>query len=63
MQSGRGMVALKEWEKAKADLMTAKNKGVDIVASFRNDYKSVKEFEAKNAVKVPEDLAALLRRE
>ena len=59
----RGVVwlHLKEWERAEADLMTAKNKGADIVALFHNDYKSVEDFEAKNEVKVPEDLAALFK--
>ncbi len=61
----RGVVwlPLKEWERAKIDLMTAKNKGANIVALFRNDYESVEDFEAKNEVKVPEGIAALLRGE
>ena len=61
----RGVVwlHLKEWERAKADLMTAKKKGVDIVDSFQNDYETVKDFEAKNEVKLPEDIAALLQGE
>lgn len=60
----RGVVwlHLKEWERAEADLITAKNKGADIVALFHNDYKNVEDFEAKNEVKVPEDSAVLLRR-
>ena len=61
----RGVVwlHLKEWKRAKVDLMTAKNKGADIVDLFRNDYESVEDFEAKNEVKVPEGIAALLRGE
>ena len=51
----------KKWEKAKADLITAKNIGDDIVAAFHNDYESVADFEAKHGVEVPEDIAALLR--
>ena len=60
----RGVVwlHLKEWERAEVDLMTAKDKGADIVALFRNNYENVEDFEAKNEVKVPEDIAALLRR-
>ena len=59
----RGVVwlHLKEWQRAEADLMTAMNKGADIVALFHNEYKNVEDFEAKNEVKVPEDIAALLR--
>ena len=58
----RGVVwlHLKEWERAKVDLMTAKDKGSNIVVLFLNDYKSVEAFERKNEVRVPEDIAALL---
>ena len=63
--SNRGEVwlHLREWEKAKADLITAKNKGVDLVASFHNDYESIEDFEAKCGVKIPENIAALLRQD
>ena len=63
--SNRGEVwlHLREWEKAKVDFSTAKNMGVDIVASFHNDYESIEGFEEKRGVKVPEDIAALLRRD
>ena len=37
-----------------------KGKGVDIVAAFHNDYKSVADFEQKNGVKLPPDIAAML---
>ena len=60
---GEAWLHLREWEKAKADLITAKNMGVDIVASFYNDYESIEAFEAKHGVKVPEDIAVLLRRD
>ena len=60
---GEAWLQLSEWEKAKADMGTAKNMGVDILASFRNDFESVADFEAKHGVKVPEDIAALLRRD
>ena len=61
----RGIVwlHLKEWERAEADLMTAENKGADIVALFHNDYESVEDFETKNGVQVPENIAVLLREE
>ena len=52
---------LKEWDKAKADLITAKKKGVDIGAAFRNDYKNIAAFERANQVKLPEDIAMLVR--
>ena len=34
--------------------------GVDIVAAFRNDYEDVPDFEEKNGLKLPEDIAAML---
>ena len=52
---------LQEWEKAKTDLITAKNKGIDIVAAFRNDYKNVAAFEQKHQVKLPKDIITLVR--
>ena len=60
---GEVWLHLKEWEKARADLTFAKNKGCDIIASFHNVYESVEEFEQKNNVQLPEDIAAMLRRQ
>ena len=54
-------MCIEEWEKAKTDLITAKNKGADIVAAFRNDYKDVAAFERKHQVKLPQDIVALVR--
>ena len=59
---GELWLRLREWEKAKADLITAKKMGLDIVAAFRNDYKNVAAFERANRVKLPEDIAALVRK-
>ena len=58
---GAAGLHLKAWQKAKADLTTAKDMGIDIGASFQNDYESVEDFETKNKVKVPEDIAALFQ--
>ena len=33
---------------------------MDIITSFHNDYESVGDFEGRNEVKLPEDLAAML---
>ena len=59
---GEAWLHKSEWENAKADLIAARNMGFNIVGSFHNDYESVEDFEAKHGVKMPEDLAALLRR-
>ena len=57
---GRVWLYLREWEKAKSDLTAAGEMGVDIIASFYNDYESVPDFEGKHGVKLPADLAAIL---
>ena len=58
----RGVVwlYLREWESAKSDLTSARDKGLDIVAAFHNDYKNVEAYERANRVKLPRDIAAML---
>ena len=51
---------LSEWEKARADLTTAKNTGVDIADFFRADHKSVADFEREYDLELPEDIADML---
>jgi len=57
---GEAWLHLKEWKKAKTDLITARDKGVDIIAAFRSDYESVEDFEQKNDIQLPEDIKAML---
>ena len=57
---GETWLHLREWEKAKVDLTTAKDKGLDIIASFCNHYKNVEAYEQRYRVKLPEDIALLL---
>lgn len=57
---GEAWLHLAEWEKARDDLINAKNEGVDIVDSFRNYYKDVADFEQRNDLKLPEDIAEML---
>ena len=57
---GEARLHLQEWKKAKADLTTAKDRGLNIVAEFRKTYGTVVDFAEKNGVKLPEDIAALL---
>ena len=57
---GIGLLHLQEWEKAKTDLSTAQNMGVDIIDFFRILYSNVEDFERKHNVKLPEDIASLL---
>ncbi len=44
---GIAYLCLKEWQEAKADLTTAKNTGVNTVASFQKDRSSVAVCEEK----------------
>ena len=55
------LLHLQKWNQAKADLITAKNKGMDIVAAFRNNYKNAAAFEQRHKVKLPKDIVALVR--
>ena len=57
---GEAWLHLKEWEKARADLTAARDMGLDIIASFHNEYASVPDFEQKNGVKLPADIAEML---
>ena len=57
---GEAWLYLQEWEKAKSDLIAAKDMGEDIIAAFHNDYASVEAFEQKTGIQLPADIAALL---
>ena len=57
---GEAWLHLREWEKAKSDLTTAGDMGADIIVSFHNTYASVPDFEQRNGMKLPADIAAML---
>ena len=58
---GEARLHLREWEDARKDFAIARDMGVDIVASFRNDYKEgVKRFEEKTGIVLPPDIAEML---
>ena len=48
---------LQKWQEAKSDLTTTRDMGMDITTLFR-----VEEFEKKNGIKLPKDIAAMLTR-
>ena len=52
---------LQKWENARFDLLAAKENGMDIVATFCRYHTSVKNFEQKHDVKLPQDIAAMLQ--
>ena len=57
---GEALLHLREWKKARIDLIAAKEMGVDIISSFRNDYIDVEEFKNVNEFELPEDIAEML---
>ena len=48
------------WQEAKLNLTVAKILKADIIAEFRNIYKSVADFEKENDLDLPEDIAKIL---
>ena len=59
----RGLVwlHLKDWDRAKADLIEAKNKGLSIIDEFHNRYENVSVFEQETGSELPNDIAAMLQ--
>ena len=57
---GEAWLHLGEWENARSNLTVAVVMGVNIIHGFRNEYGSVPDFEDRNGVKLPADLAAML---
>ena len=57
---GEAWLRLGEWEKAKSDLVIAKQKGINLISAFHDEYKSVPDFEERNGVNLPEDIAEML---
>ena len=51
---------LREWEEAKSDLNVGKAMGKNVSSLFHQDFESVSDFERRNGVEVPEDIAAML---
>ena len=57
---GVAWLCLREWEKAKSDLTVARDKGINIITVFRNDYESVENFERRNGVQLSEEITTML---
>lgn len=57
---GVAWLHMEAWEKARVDLTTAKNKGVDIIDAFRKTFGSVEDFKQKTGIQLPEDIATML---
>ena len=57
---GEASLHLTEWDKARIDLTVAKENGIDVVVAFQNEYEDVSDFEQKNGVNLPDDIAEML---
>ena len=57
---GETWLYLGEWDNARTDLSEAVRMEADIIASFRNDYDNVEEFELHNNLTLPADLREML---
>ena len=57
---GEAWLHLSEWGKARANLIAAREMGLDIVASFRNDYENVADFERQTSLTLPDDIVEML---
>ena len=51
---------LKEWGKARSDLTTVRNRGVDIAKFFSSTFGSVSNFEQTFNVQLPDDIKEML---
>ena len=56
----RVWLCLKEWQKAKSDLVSTREKGRDIVTTFHDDYGSIAGFERITGIQLPANIAAML---
>ena len=57
---GEAWLHLKEWDNALEDLKFAKDRKLNVITSFRNEYKSVEDFERKIDDVVPLEIKRLL---
>ena len=57
---GEAWLHLSEWAKARTYLLAARGMDFDIVASFRNAYENVADFEQRTGLTLPEDIAEML---
>ncbi len=57
---GEARLHMQAWEKAKSDLTTARNMGIDIATVFHDSFENVENFEQITSTQLPEDIAALV---
>ena len=57
---GVALLRLSEWDRARSDLLSARNMGMDLVSIFRVDHGGVDAFERTHHVKLPQDIADMV---
>ena len=57
---GVGLLRLSEWDRARSDLISARNMGMDLVSVFRADHGGVDAFEQRHGLKLPRDIADMV---
>ena len=57
---GLALLRLSQWDKARSDLLSARNMGKDLVLAFRTEYADAAAFEKAHGVKLPQDIADMV---
>ena len=60
-ERGRYQLLLSEWEKAKSDLLIARQSGTEVSTEFCAHYTSISEFNRHYRVRIPDDITAILK--
>ena len=57
---GVALLRLSEWDRARSDLLCARNMGADLVSIFRADQGGVDAFEKRHGLRLPQDIADMV---
>ena len=60
--ANRGIAQLRfsEWDRARSDLLSARNMGLDLVSFFRDGHRDIDAFEERHNLKLPQDIVDLV---
>ena len=58
---GECWLHLGKWNEAKRDLISARNMGIDLFFTFHIDHSSVEAFEKRIGIKIPDDIANMIK--
>ena len=57
---GIALLRLSEWDRARSDLFSARNMGMDLVSVFRTGHGGLAAFEEKHNLKLPQDIVDMV---